>query len=240
MELEKLRFPIGRFSPPKNYTPEFLASCIADIENTPEQYAQAVEGLSDEQLDTPYRPDGWTLRQVVHHVVDSHMNSYIRFKWTLTEDTPTIKAYDEKLWAEEPEAKNAPIQLSIDLLKALHVRWVLVLKNLSEEDLEKELDDLYEKYPVSGEINYQVENADATLIKVEEYFNNFNPKSHKLDGISMDFGNWAFNLRKSNTQPLVRLNIEGISKEVIAENFKKIEKIIGFPRNNLPELEELR
>jgi len=138
MELEKLRFPIGRFSPPKNYTPEFLASCIADIENTPEQYAQAVEGLSDEQLDTPYRPDGWTLRQVVHHVVDSHMNSYIRFKWTLTEDTPTIKAYDEKLWAEEPEAKNAPIQLSIDLLKALHARWVLVLKNLSEEDLEKE------------------------------------------------------------------------------------------------------
>jgi len=136
--IEKLRFPIGRFSPPENYTPEFIASCIADIENTPAQYEQAVEGLSDEQLDTPYRLEGWTLRQVIHHVVDSHMNSYIRFKWTLTEDTPTIKAYDEKLWAEEPEAKNAPIQLSIDMLKALHARWVLVLKNLSEEDLEKE------------------------------------------------------------------------------------------------------
>ena len=138
MDLENLRFPIGRFRLPDEVTSQQIADWIDDIESAPNQFEEAVNNLSDEQLNTAYRPNGWTLRQVVHHVADSHMNSYIRFKWTLTESTPKIKAYDEKNWAEEPEAKNAPVEISIQLLKSLHARWVLVLKNLSEEDLNKE------------------------------------------------------------------------------------------------------
>ena len=85
-------------------------------------------------MDTPYREGGWTLRQVVHHVVDSHLNSYIRFKWTLTENDPQIKAYEESLWAELPEAKTAPVSLSLDLLRALHARWVMMLRHMTPED----------------------------------------------------------------------------------------------------------
>ena len=138
-DLETLRYPIGKFHYSDKATTEEVANWISDIENLPQQIATAIEGFSEEQLDTPYRPEGWTVRQVVHHLADSHMNSYIRFKWTLTENSPTIKAYDEVLWAELNDAKNAPVDLSMQLLKALHARWVVMLKNLSEEDLEKHL-----------------------------------------------------------------------------------------------------
>lgn len=138
MDLEQLRYPVGRFQLPTNITSEHITNWITEIENTPTLVEAAVVGFTDEQLDTPYRPDGWTVRQVVHHLPDSHMNSYIRFKWTLTEDTPTIKAYDETRWAQLEEAKNAPVEMSINMLKALHARWVVVLKNLTEEDLKKE------------------------------------------------------------------------------------------------------
>ena len=131
---------------PKNVSSEQVSNWISEIENTPAQMAKAVHGLSDEQLDTPYRPDGWTIRQVVHHVPDSHMNSYIRFKWTLTEDTPTIKAYDEKLWGNLPDSLEGPVELSLQLLASLHARWVVVLRNLGEEDLEKEF-----VHPESGQ-----------------------------------------------------------------------------------------
>ncbi len=136
-DLETLRYPVGKFQYSDKATAEDIVNWISNIENLPQQIATAIADFSEEQLETPYRPDGWTVRQVVHHLVDSHMNSYIRFKWTLTEDSPTIKAYDEALWAELNDGKNAPVELSVQLLKALHGRWVFMLKNLSEEDLEK-------------------------------------------------------------------------------------------------------
>ena len=132
-----LSYPIGQFEPPTEYSAQQIAHWIEQIAAFPQQLRTAVAGWSDDQLDTPYRPGGWTVRQVIHHVADSHMNSYVRFKWSLTEDTPTIKAYDEKLWAELPEAKSAPPDLSLDLLDSLHRRWVVVLQNLSPSDLEK-------------------------------------------------------------------------------------------------------
>lgn len=133
--IESLRYPVGRFSHPETIHAEMIEEWIREIEQLPEHLRLAVSTLSESQLDTPYRPDGWTARQVVHHVADSHLNSYIRFKWTLTEDQPTIKAYDEKAWAELPEARTAAVDLSLDLLDALHRRWVVMLKNLSPADL---------------------------------------------------------------------------------------------------------
>ena len=133
--IEALRYPVGRFEAPQSITPAMIADWIQEIERFPEQLRLAVKPLSEAQLDTPYRPDGWTVRQVVHHVADSHLNSYIRFKWTLTEEKPTIKAYNEKAWAELPEAHTGPVALSLDLLDALHRRWVVMLKHLSPADL---------------------------------------------------------------------------------------------------------
>jgi len=135
--MENLRYPIGRFQRPENFTQEKINSCIQTIVDAPAQYRTAVAGWTDEQLDTPYRPEGWTVRQLIHHVADSHMNSYIRFKWTLTENEPTIKAYDEKLWGEELDAKSAPVDMSLGLMESLHARWGIVLRNLSPTDLQK-------------------------------------------------------------------------------------------------------
>jgi hypothetical protein len=135
--LEFLRYPIGRFSKPDIIDESQITSFIKTIAELPGKLANTTEGLTDEQLDTPYRPGGWTVRQLVHHIADSHMNSYVRFKWTLTEDNPTIKAYDEKRWAEMLEARTAPIDLSLSILTALHARWVLMLNILTEEDLNK-------------------------------------------------------------------------------------------------------
>ncbi len=97
----------------------------------------AVEPLNEDQLNTPYRPDGWTVKQVVHHVVDSHMNSYIRFKWALTEDNPTIKAYFEERWAELPDSAETPVAISLNMLEALHYRFVILLKSLTAEDWDR-------------------------------------------------------------------------------------------------------
>ncbi len=133
-ELEVLKYPIGRFKVPRNVTPEMIQKWIDEIEELPSLIQKAVEGLSQEQLDTSYRPDGWTLRQVVHHVADSHINSYIRFKWALTEEMPTIKAYNEQTWATL-EDYEAPVDISLALLAALHARWGLLLRSLSAEQL---------------------------------------------------------------------------------------------------------
>jgi hypothetical protein len=135
--LESLRFPIGRFKTQENISMETVNQCIRDIEALPGLLRMSVKQLDDKQLDTPYRPEGWTVRQVVHHLADSHVNSYIRFKWALTEDAPTIKAYDEKKWAELEDARTAPVEISLNLLEALHRRWVIMLKNLSKDDLKK-------------------------------------------------------------------------------------------------------
>ncbi|MFY0651097.1 MAG: putative metal-dependent hydrolase [Cyclobacteriaceae bacterium] len=136
-ELEQLRYPIGKFSRPESIKQEDIDSYIKTIEALPNKLIHAVYGMMEEQLDTQYRPEGWTIRQVVHHLADSHLNSYIRFKWALTEDKPTIKAYDEKLWADLPDASSGPIEVSLKLLEALHARWAMVLKNMSEDDLNK-------------------------------------------------------------------------------------------------------
>jgi uncharacterized damage-inducible protein DinB len=131
------RYPIGKFSYSSPLTPEQKQQFLDDIEQTPARLRAVVHDLSDKQLDTPYRDGGWTVRQVVHHVPDSHMNSYVRFKLALTEDEPTIRPYLEDRWAELPEAKQAPIDISLALLDSLHRRWMLVLKNLNDADWQR-------------------------------------------------------------------------------------------------------
>lgn len=136
--LDTLRYPIGKFNPPDEITMDYVSNCIKRIESFPSRLKAVVSALPEETLGQPYRPGGWTIRQLVHHVADSHMNSYIRFKWALTEDSPIIKAYDEKIWAELPEAKTAPVDVSIALLEALHRRWILLLNQLSEAEWQKQ------------------------------------------------------------------------------------------------------
>ncbi len=131
------RYPIGKFSYPGPLTPEQKNQFLDDIEQTPARLRVAVRGLSGPRLDTPYREGGWTVRQVAHHIPDSHMNSYIRFKLALTEDSPIIKPYQEDRWAELPEAKQAPIEVSLALLDSLHRRWILVLRNLTDADWQR-------------------------------------------------------------------------------------------------------
>jgi uncharacterized damage-inducible protein DinB len=129
-----LSYPIGRFTWEGPSTPEQRMHFINEIAATPGRLYNAVAGLSSEQLEAPYRPGGWTVRQVVHHVPDSHLNSYMRFKFALTEDQPTIKAYDEARWAELEDSRSTPIDVSIALLDALHQRWTTLLRSLSQED----------------------------------------------------------------------------------------------------------
>ena len=130
-----LRYPIGPFKFEGNLSDEQIRKAIDDIAQTPGRLRAAVDGWSAEQLDTPYRTEGWTVRQVVHHLPDSHLNSYIRFKLALTEDQPTIKPYDEHQWSNLSDARTAPPEISLDLLEALHRRFVMVLKALDANDL---------------------------------------------------------------------------------------------------------
>ena len=136
--MSDLRFPIGKFQMQPVVNDEQRMQCIQDIADTPKNLRAAVRGLSEQQLDTPYRPDGWTVRQVVHHVPDSHLNAYVRFKLTMTETEPGIKTYEESLWAQLPDARTAPIEMSLTLLESLHQRWVLFLKTLTQSDLQKQ------------------------------------------------------------------------------------------------------
>jgi uncharacterized damage-inducible protein DinB len=129
-----LRFPIGKLSYDGPLTIAQKEAALNDIAQTPEKLRTAVKGLSDAQLDTPYRSDGWTVRQVVHHVPDSHLNAYIRFKLALTEDEPTIKPYAEQRWAELADTKATPIEVSLTMLDSLHDRWVRLLHSLKSED----------------------------------------------------------------------------------------------------------
>jgi uncharacterized damage-inducible protein DinB len=132
-----LRYPIGEFKFTGPLTDEQRRDCIATIEETPARLRAAVAGLNDEQLATPYRPGGWSVKQVVHHVPDSHLNSYVRFKLALTQDQPTIIAYDENVWANLDDARDAPIDVSLDLLESLHQRWVLFLRSLKGDDFKR-------------------------------------------------------------------------------------------------------
>lgn len=139
VDLEHLRFPIGKFERPSPLplNDAARAALIGDIERAPAGLRAAVAGLSDPQLDTPYRPGGWTIRQVVHHVPDSHMNGYTRMRLALTEDNPTIKPYQEARWAELPDVRTVPIGVSLALLEALHVRWTAFLRGLSPADFQR-------------------------------------------------------------------------------------------------------
>ena len=129
-----LRYPIGNFSYDGAMTDARRAACVARIAAAPAALRAAVAGLSDAQLDTPYRPGGWTVRQVVHHLPDSHLNAYVRIRLALTEDTPTIKPYEEARWAELPDARTLPVEASLALLEGLHVRWVGLLRGLGAAD----------------------------------------------------------------------------------------------------------
>lgn len=128
------RYPIGKYKFSNEITATQLAEWIKEIEQLPFQLRQAVEGLTEQQLDTTYREGGWTVRQVVHHIADSHLNGYTRFRLALTEDVPTIQLYDEKTWAQLPDAVSAPVEVSLGLLEYLHKRWVLLLRSLSHVD----------------------------------------------------------------------------------------------------------
>src|SRR5450755_3510924 len=128
-----LRYPIGKPERPEQLTEEQRREFLQAIAETPARLRAAVAGLSQEQLDTPYRPGGWTVRQVVHHLPDSHMNAYVRFKLALTENDPTIKAYQEAAWANLPDSKG-PIEMSLALLESLHQRWIALMGSLGPSD----------------------------------------------------------------------------------------------------------
>jgi hypothetical protein len=134
-----LRFPIGTFQKRGTLAPAERAECIRQIAETPRLLRAAVAGLSEAQLETPYRPGGWTVRQVVHHLPDSHLNAYVRFRLALTEEQPTIKPYAEARWAELCDARTAPVEMSLVLLASLHERWVMLLRSLGEADFRRTL-----------------------------------------------------------------------------------------------------
>jgi len=137
-DLEKLRYPVGRFNRPTSPLDTAARNAHLDtIAQLPGTLGSLLAGKADRQLDTPYRPGGWTVRQVVHHVPDSHMNAYIRMKFAVTEDAPAIKAYEESRWAELPEAKSGPVDMSVALLDALHRRWLAFLRGLAAAEFDK-------------------------------------------------------------------------------------------------------
>jgi uncharacterized damage-inducible protein DinB len=134
------RYPIGGFAPDPVVTPAKRRQWIQQMDEAPGKLAQAVAGLSEAQLGTPYREGGWTARQVVHHLADAHLNGFARFKLALTEDTPAIKTYEEALWAETADGRHAPVESSLQLLAALHRRWTILLDSLPERDFARAFD----------------------------------------------------------------------------------------------------
>ncbi len=140
-----LRYPIGPFTPDPESSPETRSRHIEQIAATPAKLRSAVRGLTPEQLETPYREGGWTVKQLVHHVPDSHMNAYIRFKLALTENVPTIKPYEEGAWARLKDSEVTSIEVSLNLLEALHIRWINLLRSLKPEDFNRKLN-----HPESG------------------------------------------------------------------------------------------
>jgi hypothetical protein len=142
-----LRYPIGPFVPHEHLTPDERSRMLDDIANTPARMREAVAGLSESQLDTAYREGGWSVRQVVHHVPDSHLNAYIRLKLALTEDEPTIKPYAEDRWAELEDSRDTPIEISLTLLESLHSRWMVLLRALDENDFRRKF-----RHPEHGSV----------------------------------------------------------------------------------------
>lgn len=147
------RYPVGPFKRKETISDNERRDLIRQIAEAPAKLRAAVQGLTQEQLDTPYRDGGWTVRQVVHHLPDSHMNAYIRVKLAITEQHPTIKPYEQQLWAELVDARTAPVEPSLALLEALHARWVVFLQSLTSSDFSRTF-----HHPESG-----VQNLDAVL-----------------------------------------------------------------------------
>lgn len=146
-DIEKLKFPIGKFQKPELTDQSQLADWIKIIEEFPKQLNVEIKNLSDFEFEKQYRSNGWTIKQVVNHCADSHMNSLIRFKLALTEDTPTIKPYFENLWAELADTKDFPVESSLKILEGLHERWVKLLRSLSDQDLERQF-----RHPETNEL----------------------------------------------------------------------------------------
>jgi hypothetical protein len=136
--MEDLRYPIGKYIE-QPFSDAQLREWLLDIQTLPQQIEYAITNLDEFQLETPYRDGGWTVKQLVHHVADSHMNAYIRFKLGLTEDTPTIKPYDEAAWAEMSDTKNLPVNLSVTILYAVHRRWMEILENISTGEWDRKV-----------------------------------------------------------------------------------------------------
>lgn len=139
LDIEKLKYPIGNFVTPQNYSHDQRSKDISIIKDLPHKLKQTIYNLDDAQLDTPYRPGGWTVRQLVHHLADSHMNSFIRFKLTLTEDNPTIKPYDQAAWCDMEESKKLPVNASLNILSGVHERLTAMLNAMQEDDFTKKL-----------------------------------------------------------------------------------------------------
>ncbi len=150
---EELRYPIGKFQYNADEAKQNRAALIEKIAEVPAKLRNAVNGLSEEQLQTPYRPAGWTVKQTVHHVADSHMNSFVRFKLALTETIPPVKPYEESLWAELPDGKDVPVEFSLMLIEGLHKRWETLLRSLKDDDFGRQL-----THPEHGliDLNYLV------------------------------------------------------------------------------------
>ncbi len=145
-----IRYPIGRGELEGEITPERRRDWIGDIEDAPRLLREAVEGLSEERLGTPYRDGGWTVRQIVHHLCDSNVNSYVRFKLAVTEEEPTVKVWDQTSWAELLDARTAPVEASLRLLESLHLRWVMFLRSLGEAELRRRF-----HHPESGVVTVE-------------------------------------------------------------------------------------
>jgi hypothetical protein len=140
------RYPIGKFEMPAQVSPARRQQAMDEIASTPAKLRAAVKGLNDAQLDTPYRQGGWTVRQLVHHVPDSHLNAYVRLKLALTEDSPTIKPYDEAAWAKLADSNSTPIEISLTLMDSVHDRWVRIWRSLKPEQFARKL-----VHPENGE-----------------------------------------------------------------------------------------
>ncbi len=136
---DTLRYPIGKFEFQPEHAERQRSGWVVEIARLPGDLETVLNGLDDEKLDTPYRPEGWTVRQLVHHLADSHVNAYVRFRLALTEDNPTIKAYDEKRWAELHDSLTVPVNPSLQLLNGLHSRWATLLRHLTPEEFQRTL-----------------------------------------------------------------------------------------------------
>lgn len=137
--MDNIRYPIGKFKPVDDITEAIITALIDQIEKQSDMAREAVEGLTEAHIETPYREGGWTIRQVIHHIADAHINAYVRFKLALTEDKPTVKLWDEVTWSECEDSKKAPVNLSLFVIEGVHKRWAMLLRTLDMNDFKREL-----------------------------------------------------------------------------------------------------